>query len=231
MTAFEEIERARALPLVNEDGDPVDLAPGPPLSDAEIGALQQRVGVTLPTELTELLQRCGGLDGVLDGLDFSGRTINDFDFGEVFPHPLGIAQDGFGNFWVLDLSSAPRDRAPVYFVCHDAPVVLYQSPDLTHFVHEVVRMYIPPHRSAIDDVHEDRLFQVWRRNPGAVTRRQAQASEDSVLKRFAEELDDRFIVVDLRDAEIGMGFSWGRHGTRTVLRRHGEQPIFAYARP
>ena len=28
-----------------------------------------------------------------------------------------------------------------------------------------------------------------------------------------------------------MGFSWGRHGPRTELRRHGYERLFAYAPP
>ena len=28
-----------------------------------------------------------------------------------------------------------------------------------------------------------------------------------------------------------MGFSWGRHGPRTEIRRNGHERLFAYARP
>lgn len=28
-----------------------------------------------------------------------------------------------------------------------------------------------------------------------------------------------------------MGFSWGRHGPQTIVRRHGNLPVFAYAAP
>jgi len=48
---------------------------------------------------------------------------------------------------------------------------------------------------------------------------------------FAAELDDRFRFVDLRSPPVGMGFSWGRHGPRTELRRHGIERLFAYAPP
>lgn len=230
-TAWEEIERARSLTLTDEDGDAVELGVAPPLSDSEIEEVARRVGVALPAELVELLHRCGGLDGVIEQVDFSGRTLNGFRFEGVFPHPLSIAHDGFGNFWVLDLTPDTTRVAPVYFACHDAPVVIYQGPDLAHFVRELVRMNVPPRESAIDDVHEDRLFGVWRKNPGAVSRAAALGSADPELRAFASTLDDRFTLVDLREGKIGMGFSWGRHGPRTIVRRHGTLPIFAYAAP
>jgi hypothetical protein len=231
LTAWEEIERARSLELTDEDGNTVELGLAPPLSDAELEELAERVGIAIPAELEQLLRRCRGLDGLLEQVDFSGETLDGFGLEGVFPHPLPIAHDGFGNYWVLDLASGTSRAAPVYFACHDAPVLLYQGPDLAHFTRELIRMNVPPHASAIDDVHEDRLFEVWRKNPGTVSRAEALASSDRELRAFAETLDDRFTVVDLRDAKVGMGFSWGRHGPRTIVRRHGSLPVFASAPP
>jgi hypothetical protein len=231
MSAWDEIERARTLKLVDEDGEAIELVMAPPLSQGEIDDVARRAGIALPGELVDLLRRCGGIDGVLDLVDFSGRTVNSFGGEDLFPHALPIAQDGFGNFWVLDLTSKATEVAPVFFACHDPPVVLYQSPDLAYFVRELVRMLVPPHESLVDDVHADRLFHVWRKNPGTQTRAAAAQSQDPELRAFAEALDDRFLIVDLRRMGVGMGFSWGRYGPRTVVRRHGEERIFAYARP
>jgi hypothetical protein len=95
---------------------------------------------------------------------------------------------------------------------------------------ETFRMQVPPHASLVDDVHEDRLFDVWRTNPGTLDHAAALAGDEQ-LRAFAEELGDRFTFVDLRSPEIGMGFSWGRHGPRTDVRRHGFERIFACAPP
>jgi hypothetical protein len=57
------------------------------------------------------------------------------------------------------------------------------------------------------------------------------ANGDEVLREFAKTLDERFTVVDLRRPQVGMGFSWGRHGPRTEVRRHGDERVFAYAAP
>ena len=66
MTAWEQIERARAQTLIDEDGNDVELIVSPHLSDPEIEEVARRVGVALPAELVELLHRCGEVDGVLE---------------------------------------------------------------------------------------------------------------------------------------------------------------------
>ena len=118
----------------------------------------------------------------------------------------------------------------MFFACHDPPVILYQSPNIGDFLDEAFRMLMPPHASAVDDVHEDRLFNVWRDNPGTLDHSAALAGDER-LRAFATELDDRFTFVDLRSSPVGMGFSWGRHGPRTDVRRYGHEPLFAYAPP
>jgi hypothetical protein len=68
---------------------------------------------------------------------------------------------------------------------------------------------------------------VWKENPGTLTVAEA-ASGDATLASFASSLEPEFTVIDLRTAPVGMGFSWGRFGPTTVVRRHGEERVFAY---
>jgi len=224
-----EIERARLADLVDEDGRQVVLELGPGLSQRELETLEAEVGVPLPGELRAVLERAATIDGALEQIDFSGRTLS-FEDRDLFPAGLPIAHDGFGNHWVLDLTPNQADVAPVFFACHDAPVVLFQAPGIGSFLHEAFRMFVPPHASLVDDVHEDRPFNVWRTNPRVLDHDTALAG-DADLRAFATELDDQFVFVDLREPEIGMGFSWGRYGPRTRVRRHGYERLFAYARP
>ena len=51
---------------------------------------------------------------------------------------------------------------------------------------------------------------------------------DPEIKAFAATLDPTWQVVDLRNAKLGDGFSWGRYGARTANKRLGERLIFAY---
>jgi SMI1/KNR4 family protein SUKH-1 len=230
MDPAEAIRDAQSTRLVDDDGHGIALALAPGLPPAEIEGLAHELGVPLPRELRALLGHTTGIDGgPLEAIDFTGRSLS-FGAPETFPTGLPIAADGFGNFWILDLPPVEVETAPVFYVCHDPPVILYQSPDIGDFLHEAFRMLVPPHVSAVADVHDDRLFHVWRDNPGTLDRSAALAG-DLRLSDFAAGLDDRFMFVDLRAAPVGMGFSWGRHGPRTELRRHGHERLFAYAPP
>jgi cell wall assembly regulator SMI1 len=224
------IRRAQEANLVDEDGDAVALELQPALSENEIEALAAEVGAPLPRDLRAVLAYTSGLDGTaLDAIDFTGRDVS-FEDRDVFPLGFPIAADGFGNFWVLDLRPKETETAAVFFACHDPPIVLYQSADLAGFLEETFRMQLAPHESLVDDVHDDRLFSVWRTNPGETDHATALGGDDE-LSAFASALDDRFTFVDLRSPEIGMGFSWGRYGPRTEVRRHGFERLFAYAPP
>ena len=230
MTALEHIKAAQTASLVDEDGKPMKLKLLPALESARIDALQKQVGQPLPEELRSVLSYCSGIEQCLDGIDFTGASM-EFELKEVFPNGLPLAGDGFGNFWVLDITPETTESASVFFSCHDPPVVLYQSPDLASFLSEVFRLYTSPYKSSIDDVADDKLFNVWRKNPGVVAQPAAVASTDAELRSFASGLPEHFQIVDLRKVEPGMGFSWGRYGPRTEIQRFGYEKIFAYGKP
>ena len=223
---------ASAGSLENEDGDPVALDLRPGLDPAAIKRLQAAydpLGVPLPRELTRLLVVTTGTDALLD-LDLTGER-HSVEATELLPAGLPVAADGFGNFWLLDLTPDTVDVAPVFFLSHDPPVLLHQADSLADFLDDVLGTVEPPHSSRIDDVHEDRLHQVWRTRPGRLTLHEAMTSGDGALREFAESLDPTWAVVDLRRREVGMGLAWGAHGPRTRLARHGWERIFGYAPP
>ncbi len=230
MTPLEAIRRAQADTLIDEDGHIVTLELLPGLSRVELRDFADGIPCLLPSEIAELLGACSGFYGTVDQVDFTGRDLM-FDLGPAFPHGLPIAHDGFGNFWVVDLHPHSTIWGPIYFVCHDAPVILYQSDSLEEFLTELFLMYQPPHQSLIDDVHEDRLARVWKTNPGVLSREQCLRSEDPVISTFARELDERFQIIDLRSAKPGDGFSWGRYGPNTTIKRFGTHAVFAYQKP
>lgn len=229
MTPLELIKDAASKTFISEDGDEFSLELEPGLSQAEADQLEKRLPCPLPTEIRELLAYCKGFSGgAADFVDFTGESCSFAH--EAFPHGLPIAADGFGNFWVVDLLPESDKWGPIYFACHDPPVFLYQSPTLEHFLTELFKCDIPPYESLIDDVHEDRLFNVWGKNPGVRSQQECLESEDAVLRSFAEQLGPKFQIIDMRNVDIGFGFTWGRYGPRTTVRRHGTLPIFAYER-
>jgi hypothetical protein len=227
----ETIQAALALSLTDEDRKTLRVRLLPGLTKAELDDLGHSLPVPPSSDVRDLLEFCSGIEGTLEQIDFTGRTLRDGFEADFLPHGLVIAHDGFGNHWVVDLQPGATEWGPIYFCCHDAPVMLLQAATVQQFVSEVFKMYVPPHQSLIDDVHEDRLFDVWRKNPGVIDHASAIASSDADIREFAAGLDIGFEIVDLRRAQVGMGFSCGRYGPKTEIRRFGLEPIFAYRRP
>lgn len=231
MSLVDIIKTAQKMTLVDEDGEEIALELLPPLSGDEIADFANSLPCPLPEDMRELLSYCRGFEGVgTDLVDFTGQEMM-FEHKIIFPHGVPIASDGFGNFWVVDLTKHSSKFGPVYFACHDAPVILYQNNTISEFLSELFRGCHPPHDSLIHDVHDDRLFNVWRKNPNVLAFDECVQSSDTTLREFAAELNSSWHVIDLRQATPGFGFSWGRFGPHTEIKRHGLLPIFAYKRP
>jgi hypothetical protein len=228
MSLADLVDRAKSRSVTPDgDRDPWELWPAS--SEAEIAELEARLPCALPSEIRELLTYCRGFTcGATDFVDFTGAACS-FEHADLFPHGLPIAADGCGNFWVVDLTPDSRTWGPIYIACHDPRVVLYQSPNLEHFLCEMGKASAPPYESLLNDVHEDRPFDVWRKNPGVKSHAECLAAPDTDLRAFAGTLGPEFEIIDLREAKVGFGLSWGRYGNGTVIRRHGMLPIFACA--
>lgn len=227
MKAVDTLKQAAGMRLEDQDGgvDHLRLLPG--LSEQELKDLESRLPCPLPQEAREVLSACRGLEGILESVDFSGLA-GGFGMEEIFPCPIPIAHDGYGNHWIVDVTSESTTWGPIFFACHDAPVIVFQTNSLTHFISELLLFGNPPWRSEIDDVHEQYHHRIWRDNPGTLTYEQCVSSTDPDLAAFARSLDETYLFIDLRSPKIGDGFSWGRYGPRTVNRRFGEKRIFAY---
>lgn len=188
----------------------------PPMSDAEIA---ERLGTALPTELIDMLKVCSGFKEY-PGMEEFYVGPDAFGAEDIFPISQPIASDGTGNFWVLDLTGEPKDVAPVYFACHDAPVMVFMANSLTEFVELLLSKNVV-------DVSEEWVTRIWRENPNILSHADALAGDDA-LRDFAGQLDETFLFIDLRNAAPGDGFSWGRYGAETVNIRYGVERIFAY---
>jgi hypothetical protein len=95
-------------------------------------------------------------------------------------------------------------------------------------VKEVIRSGNSPWDSQVNEVHETLSDKVWRENPEVLSFEQCLESNDPEIQAFAKSLDPAWWLIDLRNPKPGAGFSWGRYGPKTVIRRFGEQRIFAY---
>jgi len=233
-TALEVLKRLQ-LPFAGEDKVRLELLP--PLSEDEFRRLEAQVPCPIPEEARDLFRYARGfkllhplLHGAHRRLSSVDLTGLDTEFGleQVFPHAYSIADDGCGNFWVLDLTHDAKLWGPIFYACHDPGVVVYQAPSVAHFIEEVLRGSEPPGRSEIHEVHEELTTRIWLENPGVVTFEQRADSHDEDLKIFAQSLDASYEFIDLRAPKLGDGFTWARYGPWTVNKRFGEKRLFAY---
>lgn len=216
--------------LVDTDGEVTIVELEPPATDEQLRRLEASLPCRLPDEIRDALRVTTGLaNGPLE--TFSLLDLEGFGLEEVFPHAYSVAHDGFGNYWVLDLLPETTDWGPVYYACHDPAVIAYQAPTIESFLRDLVAMAPDDPRSPIDRVHEGGVNRIWRENPGLVSQGAALASADPVLREFASTLPAEAMIADLRDARPGDGFSWGRHGPRTEIRRFGTARVWAVLRP
>jgi hypothetical protein len=216
--------------LVDDDGVEDTLELLPPPTDSETAELEDALSVPLPTELREALRVTAGFaNGPIESLGF--LDPGGFGMDDVFPNAYSVAHDGFGNYWVLDLLPDRDECGPVFYACHDPPVIAFQSASVSAFVRDVVGLGQPGPRSAIDVVHEDVTSAIWASNPGLVSHEIARGSPDPVLSGFAADFPPEAVFADLRDPKVGDGFSWGRYGPRTEWTRAGTKRLWAAVPP
>lgn len=226
------LEAALHERFVNGYGEELLLELQPGLSEEEIEEIADRLSAPLPPEIRELLRRTSGFDfpfsEILEDVSFTGEG---FGLEEIFPTAVQIARDGFGNAWIVDVHPDTGVWAPVFYVCHDPPVAVIQSPDLATFLDEVLNLGRPGRRSALVEVHEETADTIWSDNPGLIPVPEARESSDPALCAFAAGLPDGASLADLRTGTVGSGFNWGLHGPRTIVRRHGAERLFALIPP
>ena len=216
-------------PLVDEDGGEHRLRLLPPATEDEIADAASMLSGRLPTELLEALRVSAGFEN--GPIEFGFLDLAGFGLEEIFPNAYPIAHDGFGNYWVLDLPEDGAECGPVFFACHDPPVIAFQSDSPSQFVHDVLALWQSGPRSAVDRVHEEVTDSIWATHSGLLDRSAALASEDPLLVDFAAEFPTEAVFADLRRPKEGDGFSWGRFGPRTEWRRAGGHRLWGAVPP
>lgn len=213
------VERLRALAASP------DAAVLPPANGDDVASLARRFPVPVPAELVRLLAVTTGArrTGALLDLDLTGGS-HDVEASDLLPAGHPVAGDGSGNFWLLDLTPDTTETAPVFFLSHDPPVLLYQWPDLATFVAALL-----DDAGAVAERAHEQALRVYGSRPGALSYESAATRGDQALRELAHRLGDGWTYVDLRQRTEGDGLVWGRYGPRTRLARAGWERIFGYA--
>ena len=227
-TPLKVLESALGEPFAAPDGGHGRIELLEPATPAEIEDLERELPGRLPQEIRALLARCRGLELLGHQVLFCESSWGQHLEG-TGRWQVHVLPDVFGNSWYVDVQS---DGAwgPVLFVCHDPPVLLYQSNDLAGFLSVLLDSYRPGGSSTLRAVYEDERG-IWPGNPLARPVEEARASHDSTLREFAVTLPDGSLVADLRECTVGSGIVWGCFGPRTELRRHGDDLLLAMIHP
>jgi len=231
MTPIEQLKSILAEQYVSEDGDEykVELKSG--LTEQQIDELAKGLPTgQIPKEIRELLKFASGFEfAPLEEVAFDGVGL--FGFEEFFPNSVQLAGDGFGNFWVLDVTEN-GSWGNIFYVCHDPAVIVKHSENLTQFIEHVNDFGKNGSSSNLDIIHEEIVFDIWSNNNGFIDLDSARVSNDKILSEFALSLPDNFVVADLRNQPNQKGFAWGKFGSKIAnVKRHETELIWGIEKP
>lgn len=221
MTPLEQLKSILANQYESEDGDfyKVELLPG--MSDQEINNYREQLpSKNLPQDIEELLSYAKGFEFYgLEEIRFD--SYGHFGFEEMFPYPVQLAGDGFGNFWILDIDSEGNWNS-VYYVCHDPAVVVKHSDNLAEFIKHIDEYGKIGEKSHLDTIHEKVVMDIWEEKIEIMQRNE----KDYDLSLANTELPEMFLIADLTDKPNKTGFAWGKSGPNTKVGRLGDAPIW-----
>lgn len=220
MTPTEKLKSFLDKKYESEVGDiyKIELLEG--MSQFEIEELKGNLpNQHLPTEIKELLKFCRGFEFYgLEEVRFD--SLGHFGIEEVFPNSIQLADDGFGNFWILDIDSKGNWKE-VYYVCHDPAVIVKHSNDLTQFIEHVEEFGRLGEESNLDTIHEQIVFDIWNEKVGIMERNERDYDFESTI-----ELPEAFLIADLTNEPIKTGFAWGKFGANSKIIRPTDNPIW-----
>ena len=180
MTVTEKLKSLLTEQYVTEDGDEykIELLAG--LTDEEINNLAKVVpNGQIPNDIRELLKFASGFEfSGLEEITFNG--IGQFGFEEIFPNPVQLAGDGFGNFWILDINQN-GNWGQVFYVCHDPAVVVKHSDNLSEFIQHVDDFGKNGKASNLDIIHEKSVMEIWQDDNNFIELDKARQSSDTTL--------------------------------------------------
>ncbi len=219
MTNLEIINTLRKSTFTDEDGEKVQLEFEPGLTNAELDQLAKRFpGSTIDPELTEILKETRGWGNYgLETVCFD--AVGEFGFEELSANSIALGQDGFGNYWVLDLA-ADGSLGKVFYACHDPAVFVVHSQNLNEFLHHLLEFCNNLEGSYLDEVHEKTVMDIWNNNPSCQTKKEFLNLNPAYADFLNQFEGDDWTVADLRTGTNKAGFAWGKFGHNQFTKRH-----------
>ena len=241
MALYQLLKDIENYPFVDKSGKKGNVKLLPPVPDKEINDFRNSLPCYLDEDMTAVLRKTRGLSFVQQGknsklnagpiatsIDFTGKSIDGQVLEDIMPTGIAIAADQSGNSWTLDLHGGSAYFGPIFYVSHDPPVIVYQNSTLEKFINQVLASLNSPWQSDITKVVSESAYSIWNENPNMMNQPDCLNSTDQDIKAFAQELEEDYRIIDMRNPKVGDGFSWGISGPETILRRYGYQTMFAY---
>ena len=218
MTIVELMKIAPGSNWLNEDGERIQLAFLPGMSEDAIAEIEVRLGAKLPIDLLETMKLCSGIDGLDVEIDF---TTKFFQYGhlEGLNRGFGFAHDGFGNYWYADVLSEQELCAQVFFLSHDPPEIDYSHTSISAFLEDAVNSAKEPDRLMDESGTNGRTW------AEPITHSDALEADDA-MRGFATSLSPDHVILDLGNPTVYGSIDYLK--ISSDLSRHSEQRIFAY---
>lgn len=203
------LQQAKSEKFVRDDGESVAIrifSAGGGLNEE---LFRKNYKKPFTKEVAELLDLTPGFELGYTEVHFTETQMQGYHF--LFPDWMELCGDGFGNFWVAEVQDQTHEWKPIWFVCHDPPVVVRVADNLANFIDLVLDAYRKsPHiKENWFSLSHERANQVW---DGAGTApievSDARKSPDPAIAALAHQLPANGCVIDLRNCPNGGGFSW-----------------------
>ncbi len=223
MTPRALLESALHETFPDDEGIPRRIKLIPPGKGLNEHLFRERFRAVIPPDMQDLYALASGFELHYTEVQFKEHRLQGYDF--LFEDWLEIVADGFGNHWVLEIRPGADSWGPVWFTCHDPPVVLHIADDLTSFL----RQFLDAHRAAevhnpFACSHHDAL-QLWEREPRWPTAAALRATADPLIARLVADLPDHAEIIDLRPG--ARGFMWQSYDTYIPACRSLHPLLFA----
>ena len=225
MTNLEIIQELKQSTFTDEDGEQYNLEFQEGLSEEKIRQLSKRFPSSIISdEIFQILKITRGWDGYGPEM-VCFDSINEFGFEELSPSSITLGQDGFGNFWILDLK-IDGELGKVFFVCHDPAVMIINSQSLNEYLNCLLEFYKNPTNNNLVSIDGDLVFDVWSNN-NSLTSINEFKKQNSELKEFLNKFEgEDWVVADLRRGNNRDGFPWEKFGADQFTERHPSELIW-----
>ena len=219
MTNLEIIKKLKTSTFTDEDGEKYQLEFQEGLTDSEIEQLKEQFPSNyIDDEIIEILKETRGWDGYgLEMVYFD--SIGQFGFWELSANSLTLGQDGFGNYWILDISESGKANK-VFFACHDPAVFVIHSQSLNEYLMHLLEFYESPNKSHLNEIHNKTTMTIWNENSFCLSKTMFENNNPEFRDFLKKFNGDEWTIADLRTGKNKTGFAWGKFGTNQFTERH-----------